>query len=158
VEVRRQGWFGRDHELVDDGQLLARLTYAAMREQGEVHAADGRTWPVRRLPRFGPWQLTDQAGVPHATATKDDAFRERFTLAWNGADRLVLERRSNLGRRLLVAVDLTTGADVGRIEQRGLGGRVTRLDLPVLPDEVVALVAWLVGMLAHRDTAVAAQN
>jgi hypothetical protein len=159
MEVRQRGWFGREFELADGAQVLALLSYAAMREHGEVQAADGRVWSIRRLPGFGPWQLADRSGVPLATATKDDAFRDRFTLAWRDADRLRLERRSNFGRRLLIAVDLTTGTDVGRVEQRGFTGRVTTLQLPVLPDEVLALVAWLVGMLSHRDAAaVAAQN
>lgn len=35
---------------------------------------------------------------------------------------------------------------------------MSQLELPVLPDEVLALVVWLAGMLAHRDTAVAAQR
>jgi hypothetical protein len=158
MELRRAGTFGSTLRLHDDGGVLATLTYHPLREAGEIQRADGLTWPVARAPRFGPWQVTDAAGQVLAEVTKQDAFRERLIVSADGAELWRLERRPNLGRRLLVVLDAATGAEVGRIETQGSFRRVHRLDLPVAPDHVVGLVAWTVGLLTRRDDSAAAQS
>jgi hypothetical protein len=156
VQLRRLSWLSRDHELVgDDGRSLAQVRLRAFREAGEVLAADGRRWTVRRDPNFGPWRLTDDSGTVLVTATKE--LRERFTLEWP-AGSLRLERRTTFGRRVLEVLDGASGARVGEVRQRGLSGRSYDLSLPDLPEEAVATVAWLAAMLAQRDASVAAQN
>jgi hypothetical protein len=157
VRLRRLGWLSRDHELVGgDGRPLAQLRLRAFREAGEVLLRDGRCWSVRRDPNFGPWRLQDGTGTTLVAATKE-GLRERFTVSWPGGS-LRLERRASFGRRHLEVLDSTSGARIGEVRQLGLSGRASDLDLPAAPQEVVAMIAWLVAMLGQRDAAVAAQH
>jgi hypothetical protein len=157
VQLRRRGPFSRDHELVgEDGVSLAQVRLQALREAGEIEAADGRRWTVRRDPGFGPWRVADEGGATLVTATKD-GLRERFEIEWPTGG-LRLERRSSLGQRRLEVLDGASGARVGEIRQRGWTGSTHELDLPIAPDEVVGTVAWLVAMLVQRDAAAASQS
>lgn len=157
LTLRRPRWWRRELELVDGDRRLALLRYATARETGQV-VVDGGVRGVRRAPRFGAWELLDGAEVALASVRKHDPWRERFTLGWEGHDRLALVRVPNRGRRLLVVHDLPAGAEVGRIEVVGWNGRVAELSLPPLPAPALELTAWTAGLLLLRDQGAAAQQ
>ncbi|MCC5947485.1 MAG: hypothetical protein JJT89_03425 [Nitriliruptoraceae bacterium] len=155
VELRPAGPFTSDLQLVDEGIELARLRYQMMREATDVLVGEER-WEIRRDPAFGAWRLVHAEGTELASASKDDAVRERFTLQAPPDTRWRIERRASFAHRRWEVLDGDSQAVVGTVAGRGLMRPVHDLAVPAdAADGAVLMLAFLVGLMVRRGASAA---
>lgn len=146
------------------GQLLASIQLGRGRQPGLL-VVGGAHYEVRRAPRLGPFELRADDGRVVAELLASRGLREDAEVRWEPDRRLALTRRRRFGPRelLLTVADgdpahgtrraPPTGPEpVGRLWQRRSATQLHTLALPGdVPEEVAALLAWWLAVLATRD-------
>ena len=160
-DVAPDGWSWSRYSVRRDGQVVARLTFRAMREAGDI-VVDGERHEVRReRAGGGRWLLRPVIeGAPGravAVAEKPSAWRHRFVVRAPGRSTALHVQRPSALRRTYEVRE----ADrvIGRLRQVSMWRRRISVDLPDdLPPQVQVFVVWLVLLLFRRDDSAAAAS
>ena len=142
------GWFSWNFVLSDDGQRLAEINLAWLREAGQLSVGEDSYRVYREGVMSGSFVL-EKDGVRLASAEKPSVLYRSFNIAFGGKV-YTLEAESAFRRKFV----LKNGTErVGSIYPEGAFTRKCIVDLPEqFPVPVSAFTLWLVIILWKRES------
>ena len=141
-------WFSWNFVLSQDGEPVAEINLAWLREAGQL-SVGAESYRVYREGVMSGAFVLEKDGVQLARAEKPSAMFRSFNVHCNGKA-YTLEAESAFRRKFV----LRDGADsVGSIYPEGAFTRRCTVDLPRdIPIPVAAFILWLVIILWKRDS------
>jgi hypothetical protein len=142
------GWFSWNFILSEDGERLAEINLAWLREAGQLSVGEESYRVYREGIMSGAFVL-EKDGVRLARAEKPSALYRSFNVAYDGKY-YMLEAESAFRRKFV----LKDGSEhVGSIYPEGALTRKCIVDLPEgIPLAVRTFIVWLVIILWKRES------
>jgi len=147
LEAKPKAWWSWTFRIIDDGNEIAEISFACMREAGTLQLVDS-TYRLYRQGTFRGLFIMERNGAVIAHADKPSALVRSFNVH-HGGKTYTLEAESIFRRKFVLR---EAGSTLGSIAPQRACYRDARIDLPVaLPLPVRLFMLWLTLLLWKRE-------